>query len=180
LLKCEELARFTDQAADILDFGYGWQEFGHSRHIHTRAKNLIWRAHTQLEAAAATATTAYDYRGTVQSALLGTELALKAGLAAHGVSDQELRSRAIGHNLASATERLAALEPGLDAARIERVVAAFPEFVASRYDTAPPDRVKTGHILMGAQYVASEVTRQFSDRNCRRDNPSAPLRAYPG
>ena len=176
----EELARFTDQAADILDFGYGWQEFGHSRHIDARAKNLIWRAHTQLEAAAATATTAYDYRGTVQSALLGTELALKAGPAAHGVSDQELRSRAIGHNLASATARLAALEPELDAARIERVVAAFPELVASRYDTPPPDRVATGHILMGAQYVASEVTRQFSDRDCRRDNPSAQRRIYPG
>lgn len=175
----EELARFTDQAADIVDFGYGWQEFGHSRQMEPRAKNLVWRAHTQLEAAAATVTTAYDYRGTVLSALLGTELALKAGLAAHGVSDQELRSRSLGHNLASLTERLAALEPGLDAARIGRVVATFPDFVASRYDTPPPDRVATGHILMGAQYVASEVTRRFSDRDCRRDNPSSPARVYP-
>jgi hypothetical protein len=36
-----------------------------------------------------------------------------------------------------------------------------------------------GHILMGAQFIASEVTRQFSDRNCRSDNPSAPSRKYP-
>jgi hypothetical protein len=51
--------------------------------------------------------------------------------------------------------------------------------VASRYDTPPPGRVETGHILMGAQFIASEVTRQFSDRNCRSDNPSAPSRKYP-
>lgn len=175
----EELDRFTDQASDILDFGYGWQEFGHGRSIDARGKNLIWRAHTQLEAAAATATSAYDFRGTVQSALLGTELAIKAGLAALGVTDLELRSRAIGHDLDAAAARLGALATGFDQARVRRVVAAFPPYVASRYDTPPPGRVETGHILMGAQYIASEVTRQFSNRNCRQDNPSAPARCYP-
>src|SRR5690606_15829484 len=94
----ESLDRFTDQAADILDFGYGSSEFGHARQLDPRGKDLIWRAHTQLEAAAATATSAYDYRGTIQSALLGTELALKAGLACVGVPDPELRSKKLGHN----------------------------------------------------------------------------------
>jgi hypothetical protein len=175
----EELDRFTDQAADILDFGYGWQEFGHGRTLDARGQDLIWRSHAQLEAAAATATSAYDFRGTVQSALLGAELALKAGLAALGISDAELRSRAIGHDLKAAANRLAGLVPGLDLDRIQRVVALFPPYVASRYDTPPPGRVETGHILMGAQFIASEVTRQFSDRNCRSDNPSAPSRKYP-
>ena len=175
----DELARFTDQAADILDFGYGWQEFGHGRQLAPRAKDLIWRAHTQLEAAAATATSAYDFRGTVQSALLGAEPALKAGLAAHGVTDTELRSRAIGHDIMEAADRLGALEPALDVARIKRVGAQFPDFVASRYDTSPPSRIETGQILKGAQYIASEFTRRFSDRNCRADNPSAQPRSYP-
>jgi hypothetical protein len=175
----DELARFTDQAADIFDFGYGWQEFGHGQQIDPRSRDLIWRAHTQLEAAAATATSAYDFRGTVQSALLGAELALKAGLAAHGVADAELRSRVIGHNIAKAAERLGTFEPAFDVARIQRVIAHFPDFVASRYDTPPPSRIETGHILMGAQYIASEVTRRFSDRDCRANNPSAPPRAYP-
>lgn len=160
----DEFARFTDQAADILDFGYGWQEFGHGRSLDLRSKNLIWRAHTQLEAAAATATTAYDFRGTVQSALLGAELALKAGLAAHGVGDPELKSRSIGHNIGAAAARLAIFEPAFDVARVQRVATLFPDYVASRYDTPPPSRTETGHILMGAQYIASEVTRRFSDR----------------
>jgi hypothetical protein len=144
-----------------------------------RARDLIWRAHVQLEAAAATATGAYDYRGTVQSALLGTELALKAGLAAHGMTDRELAGRGLGHKLTALTAKLAEFEPDIDADRIGRVVATFPDFVSSRYDTAPPDRVSTGHIIMGAQYVASEVTRRFSDRDCRSDNPGSPPRAYP-
>jgi hypothetical protein len=72
----DHLARFVDQASDILDFGLGWDEFGHSRTIDPRGCDLIWRAHVQLEAAAATAISSGDSQGTIQSALLGTELAL--------------------------------------------------------------------------------------------------------
>jgi len=175
----DALACFVDQAADILDFGYGWTEFGHGRQIEARATDLIWRSHVQLEAAAATATSACDFRGTVQSALLGAELALKAGLTAHGVTDKELGSRAIGHNLSAAAERLGEFEPLLDVARIQRVASRMPNFVDSRYNAPPLGRVETGHILMGAQYIASEVTRRFSDRDCRTDSASAVPRAYP-
>lgn len=176
----EDLARFTDQAADILDLGYGCHEFGHQRNIDLRARDLIWRAHAQLEAAAATATSAYDFRGTIQSALLGTELALKAGLAALGVSDAELSNKKkIGHNLVAAAIRLGGLCPSFDADRVQRVVNIFPDFVASRYNLPSPSRTETGHILMGAQYVASEVTRQFSDRDSRKDNPPMSNRRYP-
>ncbi|BBE34307.1 SEC-C metal-binding domain-containing protein [Sphingosinicella microcystinivorans] len=174
----DDLACFTDQSADILDFGYGCYEFGHQRKIDSRGQDLIWRAHTQLEAAAATATSAYDFRGTIQSALLGTELALKAGLAAFGVSDAELRTD-IGHNLCTAAIRLSKFCPLFEVDRVQRVVGTFPRFVASRYNLPPPSRTETGHILMGAQYVASEVTRQFSDRDCRRDNPAMSSRQYP-
>lgn len=176
----EALARFVDQASDILDFGYGWQEFGHGRSIDARGRDLIWRSHVQLEAAAATATTAYDFRGTVQSALLGTELALKAGLAAEGMSDKELSSKnKIGHNLEAAATSLAGCCPNFDLDRVIRVVRTFPDFVASRYNLPAPSRVETGNILMGAQYVASEVTRQFSDRDGRKGNPENGPRRYP-
>ncbi len=176
----DHLARFVDQASDVLDFGFGWQEFGYSREIDPRGRDLIWRAHEQLEAAAATAISSGDSQGTIQSALLGTELALKAGLAALGVTNAELKNgKKIGHNLVAATTRLGDLCPAFDADRVSRVVASFPNFVASRYDLPVPSRTEIGHILMGAQYVASEVTRQFSDRNGRRDNPDSPARQYP-
>lgn len=172
-----DVARLTDQAADLLDFGYGWMEFGHGRSIDERGTSLIFRAHTQLEAAAATATGAYDYRGTIQSALLGAELSIKAGLAAHGVSDDELK--ALGHNQIKSAKNLAELESDFDLDRVIRVVSLFPDYVKSRYAGESPDRMQTGHILMGAQYIASEVTRLFSDRNIRKDNTSLPDRSYP-
>lgn len=173
----ENIARLTDQAVDLLDFGYGWMEFGHGRSLDPRGASLIFRSHVQLEAAAATATGAYDYRGTIQSALLGSELAIKAGLAAHGLTDGELKD--FGHNPVRAAKKLAELETNFDLDRVLRVVKLFPDYVQSRYAGAEPDRKKTGHILMGAQYIASEVTRLFSDRNLRSHNPDLHTRSYP-
>jgi len=175
----EQFARFVDQSIDILDFGFGWSEFWHGRKTNLRSKDLIWRAHSQLEASAATAIAGCDYSGTIQSALLGTELALKAGLAAHGMTDKELAKRTLGHDLTALTVELAKFEIDFDHERVGRVVEKFPDFVESRYNLPTPGRIETGHILMGAQYVASEVTRQFSDRNGRKDDSSLPPRKYP-
>lgn len=173
----KEAQRFEDQAIDLLDFGYGWMEFGYGRTLDPRGVDLIWRAHSQLEAAAATVTSAFDFRGTVQSAILGTELALKSGLAAHGSTDEDLRD--IGHNLEKAAIALHKLESAFDIDRVLRVVRSFPPYVASRYAGSTPSRLEVGHILMGAQYVASEVTRQFSDRNLRNNSEQSRIRSYP-
>lgn len=174
-----DLARFTDQTADLIDFGYGWLEFGHGIDIDPRSKDLIWRAHTQLEAAAVTIVQAYNFRGSVQAALLGTELALKAGLAAHGVEDQTLKSREWGHNLQKLAEELGAREADFDTERVKRVVSQFPNYVSSRYSGPTPSREDTGNIIMGAQYIGSEVTRRFSDRDVRQDDPEFQRRSYP-
>lgn len=168
------MARLEDQAIDILDFAYGFMEFGHSRQVTSEAKELIYRAHVQLEAAAATAVSAYNYRGTLQSSLLGTELALKCGLACHGYDDQALR-RDIGHDLVKAARELGKLEATFDADRVIRSISNFPNFVLSRYGGPQPDRRELGHILMKAQYVAAEITRTFTDRNLR----DAQTRTYP-
>lgn len=174
----ETVARFQDQAMDLLDFGYGFMEFGHTRKVTNQSKELIYRAHVQLEAAAATATSAYDYRGTLQSALLGTELALKAGLLCNGYSDKDLRQK-IGHNLSKAATLLGACEEAFDADRVIRTVETFPDFAQSRYGRTQPDRREMGHILMKAQFVASEVTRTFTDRNIRASEISPRPRSYP-
>lgn len=174
----EALARFDDQCLDLLDFGYGFMEFGHTRQVSDEAKNLIYRSHVQLEAAAATATSANDYRGTLQSALLGTELALKAGLAANGCDAAFLKNK-IGHRLEKAASELGKFEANFDTTRVTSAISTFPDFVQSRYDGPMPTRIEIGHILMKAQYVASEVTRQFSDRNIRRDQNEVRLRRYP-
>jgi hypothetical protein len=174
----EAWEQFEDQALDLFDFGYGFFEFGHSRAVPEKAKELIYRSHTHLEAAAATATNAFDFRGTVQSALIGAELAVKAGLVCHGVDDAQLR-KTYGHNLVKATRALGDVEPSFDADRVARAVATFPDFAQSRYTGPQPSRIETGHILMKAQYVASEVTRAFTHRNLRRTEASRRLRVYP-
>lgn len=173
----EALDRFDDQCLDLLDFGYGFLEFGHTRHVNEQSKELIYRAHVQLEAAAATATSAYDYRGTLQSALLGAELALKSGLAAHGYDDKRLSK--IGHNLMKAADELGSLESNFDATRVLAAVSTFPDYVQSRYSGKMPDRLEIGHIVMKSQFVASEVTRQFTDRNIRSDRVHSKNRRYP-
>lgn len=173
----EAMAAFEDQALDLFDFAYGYMEFGHKRQVGNKAKELIYRCHVQLEAAAATATGAYDYRGTLQSALLGAELAIKSGLAGNGYDEKELRK--IGHNLEKGTRALGQLEPTFDTERVLRSVSTFPNFSDSRYGGAQPDRRQMGHILMKAQFIASEVTRLFSDRNIRLQNSATVARAYP-
>lgn len=174
----EAMARFEDQAFDLFDFGYGCMEFGHTHPVTDRSKELIYRAHVQLEAAAATATGAYDYRGTLQSALLGTELALKAGLACNGYSDDNLRLK-IGHDVVKAAKALGECEANFDADRVTNAVRTFPSFAQSRYGGPQPDRREMGHILMKAQFIASEVTRTFTDRNLRAGQPGEPTRTYP-
>lgn len=171
-------ARFEDQAIDLLDFGYGWMEFGHSRAAPEEAKNLIYRSHTYLEAAAATATSAYDFRGTVQSALIGAELAIKSGLVCHGVDDTQLR-KSYGHDIGKAARALGGFEADFDADRVVRAASKFPDFARSRYTGPQPSRAETGYILMNAQYIASEVTRSFTDRNLRKDEGNIRTRTHP-
>ncbi|HTG38608.1 hypothetical protein [Sphingomonas sp.] len=170
--------RFEDQALDLMDFGYGWMEFGHSRAVSEDAKDLIYRSHTYLEAAAATATSAYDFRGTVQSALIGAELAIKSGLACHGVDQVQLR-KIYGHDIGKAARALGDLESDFDAGRVIRAISKFPDFARSRYTGAQPSRAETGRILMDAQYIASEVTRTFTERNLRKEQGTVRARAYP-
>lgn len=139
----EAMARFDDQSIDLFDFAYGYMEFGHTQSVPDRARELIYRSHIYLEAAAATATSAYDFRGTLQSALIGAEMALKTALVCHGVSDEELR-RKFGHNLYKSAERVGIADPNFDTDRVLRAVSSFPDFAQSRYGGPQPTRQETG------------------------------------
>lgn len=173
-----EYARLGDQFIDLMDFGYGVMEMGHTRDIGDHAKTLLGLARFHFQAAAATITGAYDLGGAVQSALLGTELTLKAGLAANGVSENRLKSD-YGHNLKKAAKALGGHEAGFETDRVLRVLGTFPAYVPNRYAGEQPGRIEAGHIVMGAQYVAAEVTRQLTDRNLRADGGMPEPRRYP-
>lgn len=172
-----ERARLNDQFLDLFDFGYGVMEINHTRKVGTECENLLGLAHFQLESAAATVTGAYDLRGAVQSALLAVELALKSCLAANGVSLTTLKQE-FGHSLSKMVFAIREQESHFDAERVLRTLKTFPQYVPNRYSSSQPARVETGHIVMGAQYIGSEVTRQLTDRNLRLQN-ACDARSYP-
>lgn len=173
-----EMEIFIDQALDLFDFGYGSIEFGNEIPAQDLSKQLIYQAKIHLEAAAATATNAFNYGGTLQSALLGTELALKAGLANRGYDENRLRQE-IGHDIQKAADKLGMLEANFDIDRVKNSISSFPNYSQSRYNGIEPERIEMGNIIMKAQYVASEVTRAFTHRNIRIQNPAFRNRLYP-
>lgn len=170
-------AAYHDQFFDLWDFGYGAMELGHSRPIPDETQSYIGMCRFHLQAASAVLTGAYDYRGATQSALISVELALKGGLLDQGEAPTRLKS--IGHDLAKLTQEYGQRCVGFDVARVGRVVATFPSYVPNRYAAHQPSRIEAGEIVMRAQYVASEVTRQLTDRNIRRDNEHIEPRSYP-
>jgi hypothetical protein len=174
----EDYLLFCDQFLDLADFAYGLTDIVKTTLVCTEAQNLIQLSHTQLEAAAATVTGHCDLRGAIQCALLGAELVMKAGLACKGINEVD-RKRKFRHNHYDMANYLTDLYPRLDRDRITRVAKSFPEFVPNRYSAFQPGRIETGHILMGAQYIASEVVRELSGRSVRVSAKVGEPRVYP-
>ena len=162
----EELEAFHDQFADVWDLEYGKSELTLPYAKLELADRFINLSRLHLHAAAAIVTGGYDYRGAVQSSLLATELALKTGAAAQGFTEKQIKDT-FGHDLDALVTFVAGAWPTFDANRVRRVVAQQPKYVPNRYAKAEPKRVEVGHTIMGAQYLAAEVTRQISSRNFR-------------
>ncbi len=99
----KDMSLIIDQFIDLIDFGFGINELGKARNVNDDCRNFLSLVHFQLQAAAATLTGAYDRRGSVQSALLATELALKGGLAANGITKKILKEE-FGHYLKKLAE----------------------------------------------------------------------------
>lgn len=160
-----DMRAFLDQFTDIMDFAGGIGPLGNYKTPPQEALEVFWLAGFQLQAAAAILSAAFDFRGAVQSALIGTELALKGGLAAIGMDEKARRRH--GHDLLSAAEAYAELYVAFDIDRVRSVLKKMPAYVENRYSPTQPKRVETGHIVMGAQYVAGEVMRQVTEYTAR-------------
>jgi len=173
----EDLATFHDQFIDIFDFAGTVGRLGDYKMPPKDAQELLQLASFQLQAAAAALSVAFDYRGAVQSSLIGAELALKAGLAALGVEEKERRK--YGHDLASIASTLGSRCAGLDLNRVLNTTAQLPAFVDNRYSAEQPGRVEVGHIVMRAQYLAGEVARQIGGYSIRSAITPVTVRLYP-
>lgn len=175
----EILNALIDQVIDVCDVQYGVPEVGTLVRDNETALKFITLAQLHLHAAAAVLTGGYDHRGAVQSALLASELALKAGAAMTGLTEDVLRRHPYGHNTQKALDAAKVGLPGLDDVRIARTIARHPDYVLNRYTFDQPPRRKVGHLVMGAQFITAEVVRQMSPRNARSTLSAPMARAYP-
>lgn len=174
----DEFRRFLDQFLDLVDFAFGWDDLQGDAGVVPEVKTYATLAHMQLESAAATVTAQCDLRGAVQSSLLATELILKAALLCNGILEPGLKTD-FGHNTQSMSDHLERNGMSADFCRINIVLKRLPRFVENRYAASQPSRTETGHILMGAQYVASEMIRCITGRNVRADASVTEPRVYP-
>ncbi|TGY88928.1 hypothetical protein E5163_07265 [Marinicauda algicola] len=162
----KDVEDYLDTFCDLLDFAGGIGGLAaYGRPLESSMPLLGLSAFHQ-QAAAATLCSAFDVRGCVQSAILATELALKAALASSGVSDNEMRDR-YGHNLLKLSDAFASSWPEANIKAVKEVVSAFPPFVQNRYSQAQPSRLAAGRIAMGAQFVAGEVMRALTGGDAR-------------
>jgi hypothetical protein len=171
-----DLQMFQDQFIDIFDFAGGLGDFGDYKTPHKEALDVFRLAAFQLQAAAATLSVAFDFRGAVQSALIGAELALKGGLAANGADESARRKH--GHDLQSAAEAFAKAHSAFDVGLVRAAIKRLPPYVDNRYSPTQPGRVETGHIVIGAQYIAGEVMRQVTGFSVRSASLRS-VRTYP-
>lgn len=162
----EEMESFLDQFSDVADIQYGTSELKSPFAKMELVGRFIGLARLHLHAASAILTGGYDFRGAVQSALLATELAQKSGAAAQGLTEADIKKR-FGHDVAALADFAGQSWPSFDVDRVRRVVSRQPKYAPNRYASIQPERREVGHLVMGAQYLVSEVVRQLSDRDFR-------------
>lgn len=173
----QDLAAFHDQFIDIFDFAGTLGRLGNYKMPAKEAQELFQLASFQLQAAAAALSVAFDFRGAIQSSLIGAELSLKAGLAALGVEEKERRKHS--HDLASAATAFSKGSQTFDLDRVLKTTQRLPQYVENRYSPEQPDRMAVGRIVMGAQYIAGEVARQLGEYSIRSAMTPPVERVYP-
>ncbi len=174
----DQIETYVDQFYDVADIQYGIQELIKPFNEIELVVRFIDLARLHLHAASAVLTGGYDYRGAVQSSILATELALKAAAAAQGLTEDEIRQR-FGHNASGIARFVRESWQSFDLDRVERVISTHPPYVKNRYSAEQPERRTVGHLVMGAQYLVSEVVRHLSSRNFRESMKSPMKRRYP-
>jgi hypothetical protein len=143
-----------------------------------RARELFRLAQFQIEAAAGSLCRQYGYVGATQAGLLSIELASKAALVSAGTDEETLKDK-FGHNLLKLAKEVGRVHPAFDVERVTRSLGTMPSYVPNRYSGDQPGRMESGHIVMRAQYIVSEIVRQFGARNFRNECGFDKARSYP-
>ena len=113
-----------------------------------------------LQAASATLCANLAIQGSIQSALMGAELALKAALRGKGLTEKCLRKN-YSHNLDRLVEKVGQEYENFNT---DVVLERCPnlQLVENRYSGEQPGRKETGKIVMDCQWIAGEVARALT------------------
>jgi hypothetical protein len=156
---------YFDQLIDIFDFTYSLDDIEKDEKISPEAFEYWILAKNQMEAAAATVVGSFNKYVAVQNSQLAVELVLKGVLITKEYKNKTLKK--YGHNTNKILEETLKHLTAVDTVRLERVIKNFPKFSQSRYEINSLTRIEVGRMIMGAQFIAGEILRQYSNRNLR-------------
>lgn len=142
--------------ADIWDFAYGFDEL---RHFNVDAEQLWKMTRSNLEDVANALPFSFSVDSILQPILLLVELSLKACLAFHGVSVEDLKNK-YSHNIAKLFDKTKEMAPHRDDALIDGFIRKMPSYVGSRYNSHGLTRLQVVELALAAQFVAASTVRR--------------------
>ncbi len=154
---------FVSDIVDVFDIGGclgGFYGFSQPR---AEAMRLFRMSAFHSQSVVATLSGIFDFKGAIQSALLSSELSIKAALIEIGKGERFLKKE-IGHNLEKAIPFLCA-KAGYDQGDLELNICELPNFVSSRYDTKDWSRSEVSKIAKSSQRLLATVSRKFSGKS---------------
>lgn len=156
----ESLNAYIETFSDLFDFAGGIGNLADYQHPPEAAMPLLGLSAFHLQSSAATLCSAFDPRGCVQSAILASELVLKAAAAGAGATEKDLKG--LGHKMSAIADAAKEGWPGFEADRVGQLIAALPPYVENRYSGSQPTRREAGAIVMAAQGIAGSTMRAIT------------------
>lgn len=142
--------------ADIRDFAYGFDEL---QHINADSEQLWKMTQSNLEDVANALPLSFSVDSILQPIILLVELSLKACLAFHGVSVEELKNK-YSHNIAKIYDKTKEIAPHRDDALMDGFIRKMPSYVGSRYSSHGLTRLQVVELALAAQFVAASTVRR--------------------
>lgn len=142
--------------ADIRDFAYGFDEL---QHINANSEQLWKMTQSNLEDVANALPLSFSVDSILQPIILLVELSLKACLAFHDVSVEDLKNK-YSHNIAKLFDKTKEIAPHRDDALIDGFIRKIPSYVGSRYSSHGLTRLQVVELALAAQFVAASTVRR--------------------
>lgn len=148
-----------NQVCDVWDIGTQLAPLDDKVRLTGRTSELFDLATFHLTAAVSTVSQRTANRGAAQSALIATELAIKAVHLHHGRTEDWIRKN-VAHDLAKDLQDIKGTF-GSDYPKVLEAVRKLPPLVAERYGNVELEALKIGELVIISQSIVGAVARSF-------------------